>query len=65
MNLIERLHHNYLFAVIRGSSAVDAIEISKAAIMGESKILKLLLQRRMLRMQLADYNFLIRIKGLR
>ena len=37
MNPIERLHHNYLFAVIRGSSAVDAIEISKAAIMGGIK----------------------------
>ena len=37
VNIIDHLHSNYLFAVIRGTSETDAIEISKAAIMGGIK----------------------------
>ena len=37
VNVLEQLKDNYIFAVIRGSSAEDAVEISKHSIVGGIK----------------------------
>ena len=37
VNVLEQLKENYIFAVIRGNSAKDAIEISKYSILGGVK----------------------------